>query len=115
MTGAGRVKMAGYNGGYGLFVRMMRDRGFDRKVAEKFGMGFAPRGGEELTRHAQAPLPTFGPPFLGQAHTKGMAHAPAFAELDHVAAASPVIEAKVIHAPWFTAVRSMKTASTAHR
>ena len=29
----------------------MRDRGFDRKVAEKFGMGFAPRGGEELTRH----------------------------------------------------------------
>ena len=29
----------------------MRDRGFDRKVAERFGMGFAPRGGEELTRH----------------------------------------------------------------
>ncbi|XKF11693.1 DNA primase [Knoellia locipacati] len=29
----------------------MRDRGFDGKVAERFGMGFAPRGGEELTRH----------------------------------------------------------------
>ena len=29
----------------------MRERGFDGKVAERFGMGFAPRGGEELTRH----------------------------------------------------------------
>lgn len=29
----------------------IRDRGFNRAVAEQFGMGFAPRGGEDLTRH----------------------------------------------------------------
>ena len=29
----------------------MRERGFNRAVAEQFGMGFAPRGGEDLTRH----------------------------------------------------------------
>ncbi|WP_353953459.1 DNA primase [Knoellia sp. S7-12] len=29
----------------------MRDRGFNRAVAEQYGMGFAPRGGEDLTRH----------------------------------------------------------------
>ncbi|MFC7489091.1 MULTISPECIES: DNA primase [unclassified Knoellia] len=29
----------------------MRDRGFNRAIAEQFGMGFAPRGGEDLTRH----------------------------------------------------------------
>jgi DNA primase len=29
----------------------LRERGFDRTAAEKFGIGFSPRGGEELTRH----------------------------------------------------------------
>ena len=29
----------------------LRERGFDRAAAEKFGVGFSPRGGEELTRH----------------------------------------------------------------
>ena len=29
----------------------IRDRGFNRTIAEQFGMGFAPRGGEDLTRH----------------------------------------------------------------
>jgi len=29
----------------------LRERGFDRMAAEKFGVGFSPRGGEELTRH----------------------------------------------------------------
>ncbi|MFC7488201.1 DNA primase [Knoellia sp. CPCC 206453] len=29
----------------------IRDRGFNRAIAEQFGMGFAPRGGENLTRH----------------------------------------------------------------
>jgi DNA primase len=32
----------------------LRERGFDRKAAEKFGVGFSPRGGEELTRHLRA-------------------------------------------------------------
>jgi DNA primase len=29
----------------------LRERGFDRVAADKFGVGFSPRGGEELTRH----------------------------------------------------------------
>ncbi len=29
----------------------MRERGFDGAVAKRFGVGFAPRGGEELVRH----------------------------------------------------------------
>ncbi len=29
----------------------LRERGFDRSAAEMFGVGFAPRGGEELARH----------------------------------------------------------------
>ena len=29
----------------------LRDRGFDRMAADKFGVGFSPRGGEELTKH----------------------------------------------------------------
>ncbi|WP_068396353.1 DNA primase [Kribbia dieselivorans] len=29
----------------------LRSRGFDRAAAEMFGVGFAPRGGEDLTRH----------------------------------------------------------------
>jgi len=29
----------------------LRERGFDRVAAEKFGIGFSPRGGDELTRH----------------------------------------------------------------
>jgi len=29
----------------------MRERGFDGTVAKRFGVGFAPRGGEELVRH----------------------------------------------------------------
>jgi len=29
----------------------LRERGFDRMAADKFGVGFSPRGGEELTRH----------------------------------------------------------------
>ena len=29
----------------------LRERGFDRKAADKFGVGFSPRGGEELTKH----------------------------------------------------------------
>ncbi|PRY63741.1 DNA primase [Knoellia remsis] len=29
----------------------LRERGFNRTVAEDYGIGFAPRGGEELTRH----------------------------------------------------------------
>ncbi|KGN34602.1 DNA primase [Knoellia sinensis KCTC 19936] len=29
----------------------LRDRGFNRAIAEQFGIGFAPRGGEDLTRH----------------------------------------------------------------
>lgn len=32
----------------------LRERGFDRKAAEKFGVGFSPRSGEELTRHLRA-------------------------------------------------------------
>jgi DNA primase len=32
----------------------LRERGFDRTAAEKFGVGFSPRGGEELTRHLRA-------------------------------------------------------------
>ena len=29
----------------------LRERGFDRMAAEKFGVGFSPRGGDDLTRH----------------------------------------------------------------
>lgn len=29
----------------------LRERGFDRKAAEHFGVGYSPRGGEELARH----------------------------------------------------------------
>ena len=29
----------------------LRERGFDRVAAQRFGVGFAPRGGEELSRH----------------------------------------------------------------
>jgi DNA primase len=29
----------------------LRERGFDRMSADRFGVGFSPRGGEELTRH----------------------------------------------------------------
>jgi len=29
----------------------LRERGFDRMAADKFGVGFSPRGGEELTKH----------------------------------------------------------------
>ena len=29
----------------------LRERGFDRMAAETFGVGFSPRGGEELTKH----------------------------------------------------------------
>jgi DNA primase len=32
----------------------LRERGFDRMAADKFGVGFSPRGGEELTRHLRA-------------------------------------------------------------
>ncbi len=32
----------------------MRERGFDGNAAKLFGVGFAPRGGEELTRHLRA-------------------------------------------------------------
>ena len=32
----------------------LRERGFDRTAADKFGVGFSPRGGEELTRHLHA-------------------------------------------------------------
>ena len=32
----------------------LRERGFDRLAAERFGVGFSPRGGEELTRHLRA-------------------------------------------------------------
>jgi DNA primase len=32
----------------------LRDRGFDRMAADKFGVGFSPRGGEELTKHLRA-------------------------------------------------------------
>ena len=32
----------------------LRERGFDRVAAEKFGVGFSPRGGEELTKHLRA-------------------------------------------------------------
>jgi DNA primase len=32
----------------------LRERGFDRMAAEKFGVGFSPRGGEELTKHLRA-------------------------------------------------------------
>lgn len=32
----------------------LRARGFDGKAAERFGVGFAPRGGEELTRHLRS-------------------------------------------------------------
>ncbi len=32
----------------------MRERGFDGTAAKLFGVGFAPRGGEELTRHLRA-------------------------------------------------------------
>ncbi|MDF2146001.1 DNA primase [Knoellia sp. p5-6-4] len=32
----------------------LRARGFDSKAAERFGVGFAPRGGEELTRHLRS-------------------------------------------------------------
>ena len=29
----------------------LRERGFDRMAADRFGVGFSPRGGEELTKH----------------------------------------------------------------
>jgi DNA primase len=32
----------------------LRERGFDRMAAEKFGVGFSPRAGEELTKHLRA-------------------------------------------------------------
>lgn len=32
----------------------LRERGFDRLAAERFGVGFSPRGGEELTKHLRA-------------------------------------------------------------
>ncbi len=32
----------------------LRDRGFDGPVAKRFGIGFAPRGGEELARHLRS-------------------------------------------------------------
>ena len=32
----------------------LRERGFDRTAADKFGVGFSPRGGEELTKHLHA-------------------------------------------------------------
>ena len=32
----------------------LRERGFDRVAADKFGVGFSPRGGEELTKHLRA-------------------------------------------------------------
>ena len=32
----------------------LRERGFDRMAADKFGVGFSPRGGEELTKHLRA-------------------------------------------------------------
>ena len=32
----------------------MRERGFDGAVAKRFGVGFAPRGGEELVRHLRS-------------------------------------------------------------
>jgi DNA primase len=32
----------------------LRERGFDRAAAERFGCGFAPRGGEELSRHLRS-------------------------------------------------------------
>ncbi|KQV76143.1 DNA primase [Aeromicrobium sp. Root344] len=34
--------------------QFVKDRGFDQTVAEKFGMGFAPRGGEALVAHLKA-------------------------------------------------------------
>ncbi|HEV7171899.1 DNA primase [Pedococcus sp.] len=32
----------------------LRERGFDSEAAKRFGVGFAPRGGEELSRHLRA-------------------------------------------------------------
>jgi DNA primase len=32
----------------------LRERGFDRLAADRFGVGFSPRGGEELTKHLRA-------------------------------------------------------------
>jgi len=32
----------------------LRERGFDRAAADTFGVGFSPRGGEELTKHLRA-------------------------------------------------------------
>ena len=32
----------------------LRERGFDRAAADKFGVGFSPRGGEDLTKHLRA-------------------------------------------------------------
>jgi DNA primase len=32
----------------------LRERGFDRMAADRFGVGFSPRGGEELTKHLRA-------------------------------------------------------------
>jgi len=32
----------------------LRERGFDRMAADRFSIGFSPRGGEELTRHLRA-------------------------------------------------------------
>ncbi|GAA2163898.1 DNA primase [Pedococcus bigeumensis] len=32
----------------------LRERGFDSEAAKKFGVGFAPRGGEELSRHLRS-------------------------------------------------------------
>ncbi|MEJ7633236.1 DNA primase [Aeromicrobium sp.] len=34
--------------------QFVKDRGFDQAAAEKFGMGFAPRGGEALVAHLKA-------------------------------------------------------------
>ena len=32
----------------------LRARGFDGRAAERFGVGFAPRGGESLSRHLRS-------------------------------------------------------------
>ncbi|MCD9197393.1 DNA primase [Aeromicrobium wangtongii] len=34
--------------------QFVKDRGFDQAAAEKFGMGFAPRGGEQLVAHLKS-------------------------------------------------------------
>src|SRR4029453_14673253 len=49
----------------------LRERGFDSDAAKRFGVGFAPRGGEELARHLRDKGFTEEEPTTGGAGGRG--------------------------------------------